>query len=868
MALLNDILRWSENKLPLWQRDAVRRLFQKEDGLSSNDYAELYALLKNAHNLPNTLGLTPEPLKSSHIPTSLHPDETVTITALRDLMHVNLIAPRQKLEFSPTGMTVIFGGNGSGKSGYTRVMKQACRARDQSEKVHPNAYDPDAQVCLSEAVFDVEINGTPKSLKWISNSDSPSELATIAVFDSYCARAYLTAEQDVAYLPYGLDVVENLANIVLPELSSRLKDEIEGINIDKQPFDHLVGDTEVGQLISNLNHKTDAVKIKDLAALSKLETKRITELNKALTEADPILKANELRLSAERLKALIKRVESAQAWTSDNAVTKLKGLDNSAITANQAEKQAAETLQSGESLLPKTGEQTWKLLYEAARKYSTEDAYPGCKFPHTVDGALCPFCQQPLNDSISRLKRFEEYVQNDVAKVAIEKNETLQKAKERIENADLSIGLDKSLTEEITYIDNDLIPILNIFKGNLEERRTWMLLSLDTHNWDAPPALALSPRQKLRDLAARQLRGSLTFNRVADEMKKKSLEKEREELLARQNLSKNLDAVLSLIERMKMRHALEQCKKDLKTTPISTKSKEFASNTVTATLKNALNDEFKDLGIGHIKTKLKERGSKGKFFTQLLLDLPTNKKLEHILSEGEQSAIAIGSFLAELKLANHEGAIVFDDPVSSLDHKHRRKVAKRLAAESLKRQVLMFTHDVVFLNQLRDECEKLKAPPVISFLEASGKYYGKVSEGLPWGQKKFPERIDSLEKAQKSLEKLPWPASPSEDLARQMFFQYSSLRATIERVVQDFILNSTVRRFQDYINVKNLSLVVGLEQSEADEVFRLYKRCSEITEAHDPSSKKDEPPPTPDELKQDIDDLKSLIEKIKTRRQK
>lgn len=868
MALLNDILSWSENKLPPWQRDAVRRLFQQEDGLSSNDYAELYALLKNAHNLPGTLGLTPEPLKSSHLPTSLHPDETVTITALRDLMYVNLIAPRQKLEFSPTGMTVIYGGNGSGKSGYTRVMKQACRARDQSEKVYPNAYDPDAQVFVSEAFFDIEINGMPKSLKWLSNSDSPSELATIAVFDSHCARAYLTAEQDVAYLPYGLDVIENLANIVLPELSSRLKDEIEGINIDRQPFDHLVGDTEVGQLISNLNHKTDAVKIKTLAALSKLETKRITELNKALAEADPILKAKELRLSAERLKALIKRIDSAQAWIRDDAITKLKELDASVIAANQAEKQAAETLQSGETLLAGTGEQTWKILFDAARRFSTEVAYPEYDFPHTTDGALCPLCQQKLNDAGNRLKRFEKYIQNDVAKVAEEKKNLIKREKEGIEQAELSIGLDKALKEELSYIDNEVVSIASTYQECLEKRKTWILLSLDKHNWDTPPSLTPNPRQKLRDLAARQLRGSLTFTRAADEINKKSLEKEREELLARQNLSKNIDAVLSLIERMEMRHALEQCKKDLKTTPISTKSKEFASNAVTATLKNALNDEFKDLGIGHIKTKLKERGSKGKFYTQLLLDLPTNKKLEHILSEGEQSAIAIGSFLAELKLANHKGAIVFDDPVSSLDHKYRRKVAKRLASESLKRQVLMFTHDVVFLDQLRDECEKLKVPPVFSFLEATGDYYGNVSEGLPWGHKKYTERIDSLEKVQKKFEKLPWPADPPENLARKIIQQYSFLRATIERVVQDFVLNSTVKRFRDYIEVKNLNLVVGLEQSEVDEVFRIYHRCHNLVEAHDPSSEKNEPPPTPDELKQDIDDLKSLIEKIKTRRKK
>ncbi len=54
------------------------------------------------------------------------------------------------------GMTVIYGGNASGKSGYARVMKRACRARDQTEPIHPNANDPTAasKVPACGIVFD------------------------------------------------------------------------------------------------------------------------------------------------------------------------------------------------------------------------------------------------------------------------------------------------------------------------------------------------------------------------------------------------------------------------------------------------------------------------------------------------------------------------------------------------------------------------------------------------------------------------------------------------------------------------------------------------------------------------------------------
>lgn len=563
---------------------------------------------------------------------------------------------------------------------------------------------------------------------------------------------------------------------------------------------------------------------------------------------------------------MAERIETALSWVTDAAIDKLKKITDATITANQAEKRAAEALQSGEMLLPGTGEPVWKALFDAARKFSTEVAYAEHVFPHTTADAKCPLCQQPLNDAGKRLTRFEEYIQNDVAKAAAEQRQKLEAIKIKIERANLSVGLDDSLVEELAQLDDAIASLTDAFEKNIETRRIWMLNNLNSYTWVDAPALGENPRKRLRNLAARQFKSVRILARAVDEVKKKSLIDKREELRARQNLSACLDAVLALIGRFKIRQALKACEQDLKTRPISDKSKEFASGAVTAALKNALDEEFKSLGIGHIRTKLKDRPDKGKIKHQLLLDLPTAYKLEQILSEGEQRAIALGSFLAELKLANHACGIVFDDPVSSLDHIRRGKVARRLAAESKHRQVLVFTHDVVFLQQLRDECDKLNMPPLFCHLDANGGYFGNVSEGLPWAHKSYGERIDFLEKAQKRFENMPWPAVPSEELAREMIRQYGFLRATIERVVQDFVLNATVQRFRDYIAVKNLGMVVGLEKAEVDEISRLNQRCHDLVEAHDPSSAKDEPPPTPDELKQDIADLRSLIQKITDRR--
>lgn len=866
MALLNDILVWTES-LPKWQRDACRRLLQMEAGLDDADYSELYSLLKKENQIETENAVDAVPLASEHLPVALAADETVVLVSLRELENVNQIPKDHTLGFSETGITVIYGGNGSGKSGYARVMKRACRARDQSEPIHPNANDPAASSKIPTAKFDIKVAGASEEIVWSRDSTPPNRLSTISVFDSRCARSYVTAEQDVAYLPYGLDIVENLANQVLPKLSEMLEAEIAGVNVDTLPFQHLIGKTKVGEAIENISVESDAEAIKSLGTLAEDDSKRIAELEKALKEANPIAKAEELRRSAVRLKTYAGKLAKPLVWVSDESVARLRGIAEERTVAEDAEAKAADALRSGEELLPGTGYQAWKLLFEAARRYSTEAAYPGEEFPSSVEGKVCPLCQEELPESgTHRLKRFDEYIKNDVAKTADAARKKVETAKAKIEAADLQVVPEEALKDELLALDASMLQIIDDFQKSVESRRTSMLNSLVTPKWEEIPALSESPRARVRQVAAHQLRAHRTLVKAADEENRKKLELELSELSARQNLVKSLPAVIDLLGRMKKKAALEKCRSSLKTRPISDKSKEFATVAVTDELRRTLDAEFAALGIGHIKTKLKERNERGKMLHQLLLDLPTTKRIEEILSEGEQRAIALGSFFAELALANHKCGIVFDDPVSSLDHKRRGRVAKRMAREAQNRQVIVFTHDVVFLEQLRAECKRSGIEPTISSLNREGASAGIVTLGLPWVHKSIGERLDALEKAQKAFENLPWPDDPSGGMAGQITRQYSFLRATIERVVQDLFLNGTVQRFRDYIEVKRLAEVVGIQQSEVDELFRLNQRCHDIVEAHDPASAKDEPPPTADELKQDIADLRSLIEAVKARR--
>jgi len=865
MTLLDKILKWTQT-LPKWQSDAARRLLQREEGLLEDDYSKLFALLKVGHGLPNPDDLKPDPLAANHLPANIKAGQTIILKEMSELNHVNRIAPNQTLAFSETGMSVIYGGNGTGKSGYVRVMKQACRCRDQLEIVHPNANDLASAEHMPTAKFKIEKQGKDDVLYWERGQTSSDELSMISVFDQRCARSYLTAEQDVAYLPYGLDIVESLANNVIPELARRLREEINSIDINVYSFNHLIGETEVGKLISKLNVRTNPKTVETLGTLSEDEEKKITDLNKALAEADPMAKAGELKRLVSRLKNLGESIRNKSRLINDDAVQSLKKLDDEAVAAELAEKNAALALQAGEDLLPGTGEQLWKTLFEAARKYSIETAYPEKGFPYTSDDALCPLCQSALDKARERLIRFEQYIKDDVAKVANEKRVNLSTIRKKIENSDLAIAMDKDLSDEITLLDNNIVLAIETFQTSINDKKQWMIDALASHEWDTPLDLSENPYQAVRKLAAKKLREARTFIKASDVEHKKKLSIVYDELIARQSLQKSLQGVLDLIERLKKVAALNKCKNDLKTAPISNKSKELASEVVTKELKNSLDIEFVNLDVAHIKTKLKEKNVKGKIFHQLLLELPTSKKLDEILSEGEQRAIALGAFLAELSLANHSCGIVFDDPVSSLDHWRRQHVARRFVEEAKKRQVIIFTHDTSFLGQLCDEIDTSNLDHQIKFLEWRGQHSGHVCDGLPWGHASYKERINALEKECRKLVDKPWSQYPNDADTSEMMGAYSRLRATIERVIQDVVFCGVVRRYRDWITIGSLKDVVGFEDAECDEINRLYKRSNDLVEAHDPSSAKNAPVPSPTELSNDIQDLKTVIENIQNRR--
>ena len=173
------------------------------------------------------------------------------------------------------------------------------------------------------------------------------------------------------------------------------------------------------------------------------------------------------------------------------------------------------------------------------------------------------------------------------------------------------------------------------------------------------------------------------------------------------------------------------------------------------------------------------QGKKGETKFGLRLVSAGNSKVADIASEGEQRCIALAAFLSELSQASHQSALVFDDPVSSLDHWHRERIADRLVVEAKHRQVIVFTHDVVFLNDLLAFSERAAIVPNVLTLEWNDGAPGRYVEGLPWDSKKPLECLTELEKTQKVIASKwnPQPNGANIETMRHAYSRLQSLRS-------------------------------------------------------------------------------------------
>lgn len=863
MNVLQEILNWSQDR-PAWQREALRRLVLNGE-LSDEDIRVLTEICKSAHGLAEQQESTL--LAKEHIPDRTAGAAPVSLVSIFHHRGVNALAEDQTLKFAPN-LTVVYGDNAAGKTGYIRILKSACRARGQ-EQILGNVVSGTTPLSLVVSIK-YKVGTEPEPREWIGNGEDEF-ISRVSVFDTQCAAVYLTEKTDVAFRPFGLDMFDKLVK-ACKAIRAKLESEQRSLGSGDLTAvqAQMPEGTAVAKLLANINSLTKPETVQTLARLSLEEEARLALLEKSLLDLqanDPEKLIRQLTLRAGRVQALARHLKDVETALSAEAVAAVFD----ARTEGRRKSEEAKRLREAtfpEGMLGGTGSEPWTVLWESACRFSQEQAYPGREFPVVEDGAHCVLCQQDLNHAAShRLRQFEAFVASTTERELRQVRETfarLRKSFTDLKTTNEAIG---ETLKEILIEHEAVAAAIATALATSENRCKAVVLALIEDKNLAADCPALMSVAHEGDALAEQIEARIkTLRTSATDEARKRMTAEAQELRARKLLAQHESLVLNEIERKKKIAAYGLCINDTTTNAITQKSTAVTKTTVSQKLKQSFRDELTNLAFRHVEVELKEAGgADGVLYHKLILTRAPGVELPRVVSEGEQRCLSIAAFFAELSTADDPSGIVFDDPVSSLDYRWREGVAQRLVQEAKTRQVIVFTHDVVFLLLIKQLAKELGVKPFDQHVRFLSKGAGVCTEELPWVALPIKKKIGYLKNGWQAADKLSRDGH-QDAYEKEAKYLYGLLREAWERALEEVLLGGVVERYRPSIQTQQVAQIADITAEDCKAVETAMTKCSAWLPGHDQAAAARAPVPGPTELKGDIEALENWVAVIRNRR--
>lgn len=183
------------------------------------------------------------------------------------------------------------------------------------------------------------------------------------------------------------------------------------------------------------------------------------------------------------------------------------------------------------------------------------------------------------------------------------------------------------------------------------------------------------------------------------------------------------------------------------------------------------------------------------------------------------------------------------------------------AAFCARRQVIVFTHDLAFANELM-ECAKMEGhKAAVRHVFAAGAVKGKCSDKLPFDAQKVVPRINSLKDIHQRAKKALEVDGDHEKYSELVSVGYRRLRDSWEMLVGDHLFAGAVKRFRRPIQTLKLR-AVRVEDSDAKAIYEGMTRVSNFV--HEGGDEAPPPLPEPHEFLADILALESAMNSVET----
>lgn len=831
MALEEQIIEWSQTRPP-WQRAVLRRV-ATGNLFTDGDYDQLVEEIVGSKPTPDvSFGL-------GELPQTDPGDLPVRLVSIDKPEHVNALESDEPLTFETNGLTIIYGDNASGKSGYARLLKRITRARHQ-EEVLSDVFR-DTSVAKPTASLTVRVGDREQTLAWPESS--ASELRRMLFYDAACGGAYVSAESDFPYRPSALFVMDGLIEACVA-VRARIDARLDGNGKAAKALpviDEGVRNSEAGRYLTALTGSSSVVTLDALIDSFDRSPETLDELKDQetrLRSADTSKERQILTRQGEKLDVISKHLATIHAILEDRALTELQQQRVRLKALGDAADLLARSFES--EPLRGVGTSPWKELWESARRFSEAHAYPSEVFPAIVPDRRCVLCQQTLDsDAGDRLSRFEKFVKDDTQVRLVEARESYDRQVGKLKSLLTSPEAVVTNLKDLAASHANLVTEVETLLSSYEAARATIIAAVSGS--ERLPLFGLDPlatETRLREsaAAARESAEGLSDPNIIRE-RLAAVTGRRGELELLREIKKSRDMIVGEIERLREREALEAAKSSAATGPITKKILELSEENITEVVRDTFTRETDRLRLERV-TIARTRADRGALLHQpKLVGARQNVTLPRVFSEGERTALGLAAFFTEAHLDDSKSALILDDPVTSLDHIRRGLVASRLVAMAEARQVVVFTHDIAFVADLKREAAGRSVPIAersVVRSRAQERKPGACTTKHPWKAKDVPARLDELRQglAHITKERSNWDQGGYE---KEVADWAGSLSETWERIFSQEIVGPVLAEGGLEVRPSMVKVLARFSDNDDAEFQASYSRVSQWAKRHDKS---------------------------------
>lgn len=846
--LYQDLTAWLGTR-PAWQQDAAVRILTN-GSLSEQDIDELVAAINTAEGRAKS-----DTHRFPGFVRSARSGDELRVESVGPVQGIENLAPRKPLMFGSGNLTVVFGGNGSGKSGYVRILKNVC-GKPLATELRSNVFArqvPTTRLCGVA----YSIAGKRTELEWSPGAPLDA-LRVVDIFDTDAGRLYLSKEAEASYTPPTVALLEQLAS-ACDRVKERISAQLQALPRALPVLPTEYANTLVGRAYNSLRADQPDAELDRAFGWAPEHQQALESEEERLRSADPAQLARQKKTRAAQVDGISENLRRAVSALTSEQCERIEGLKAKARKARDVATEGAKATTSAAGL-PGIGTATWRALWNAARKYSIAEAYRGEPYPYTDGDAKCLLCQQPLEpDAKSRLRTFETFVTGELEAAAAKaerlRDESLSGLPSRPDRASITTAcVAAGVAPEVW------VPRLEGAWDEVEALCAQLRSAEVPQRPLAHRADLLVPLDELSELSADLKRQAQQHQADAAAFDRAAAGQRRLELLARKWCAQQLASIRTEVARLSKAANLKELMSHASPQVMSRKASEVAEAVITSEYVRRFNEELVLLGASRLRVEVvKTRASHGKVMHRVALKgANQGVGVADVLSEGEKRVVELAAFLADVTGKPSASPFVFDDPISSLDQDFEERTAERLVALAKDRQVIVFTHRLSLLGILT------KASEVQIHIRHEPWGAGEPGE-LALFAKRPKEALNELKNRRVSQSAKVLEQDGMEAYNALAKGVCGDLRILTERMVELVLLDGVVERHSREVKTKGkLEGLTKIEKSDCDLIDRIMTKYS--TYEHSQSAEAPVVLPTPDELRSDIDALVAWHDQFKARK--